>query len=240
MWLHHLYSFGFPKKKVLMAEVLKYYYPKYVDVHNYVAGNSIAKKVDNWCTLNRKVFSKIDMKLRKELINQLAGSQSGVIEKVLADLRARIQKDCDADEQSLYSNHEDDKDGKVTDEIVNRISQFIPTVSIFSTIQTLTQLTSHNPIISCASAETVRSVLNPDVVTNKNVPRHVYTRLKHELQEKDDKISTLQQKISHMESIMKLKDQRIDDLTLQIAAQSQDLDISPRSQGVSKLCGTKL
>ncbi|XP_014482866.1 PREDICTED: sperm flagellar protein 1 isoform X4 [Dinoponera quadriceps] len=183
---------------VLMAEVLKYYYPKYVDVHNYVAGNSIAKKVDNWCTLNRKVFSKIDMKLRKELINQLAGSQSGVIEKVLADLRARIQKDCDADEQSLYSNHEDDKD------------------------------------------ETVRSVLNPDVVTNKNVPRHVYTRLKHELQEKDDKISTLQQKISHMESIMKLKDQRIDDLTLQIAAQSQDLDISPRSQGVSKLCGTKL
>lgn len=64
--------------------------------------------------------------------------------------------------------------------------------------------------------EMVRSVLNPDEIANKTVPRHIFTRLKQELQEKNDTISTLQQKISHLESIMKLKDQRIDDLTLQI------------------------
>lgn len=96
-----------------MAELLKRYYPKYVDVHNYVAGNSIAKKVDNWCTLNRKVLSKIDMKLRKELINQLANSQSGIIEKVLVDLRAKILKDCNAERVSLYSGHENGKGGKL-------------------------------------------------------------------------------------------------------------------------------
>lgn len=95
-----------------MAELLKRYYPKYVDVHNYVAGNSIAKKVDNWCTLNRKVLSKIDIKLGKELINQLASSQPGVIERVLADLRSKILKDSNADKESLYADNENGKGGK--------------------------------------------------------------------------------------------------------------------------------
>lgn len=95
-----------------MAELLKRYYPKYVDVHNYVAGNSIAKKVDNWCTLNRKVLSKIDIKLGKELINQLASSQPGVIERVLADLRTKILKDSNADKESLYADNENGKGGK--------------------------------------------------------------------------------------------------------------------------------
>lgn len=90
-----------------MAELLKRYYPKHVDVHNYVAGNSIARKIDNWCTLNRKVLSKLDMRLGKDAINQLANSQPGIIEKVLVDLRAKILKDCNADRESLYSGHED-------------------------------------------------------------------------------------------------------------------------------------
>ncbi|KYN29678.1 PREDICTED: sperm flagellar protein 1-like [Trachymyrmex cornetzi] len=160
---------------VLMAELLKRYYPKHVDVHNYVAGNSIAKKTDNWSTLNRKVLSKIDIRLGKEAINQLASSQPGVIEKVLTDLRVKILKDSERDRELLYFGHEDSK----------------------------------------VSIETVKSVLN-DELANKTVPRHIFTRLKQELQEKNDTISTLQQKISHLESIMKLKDQRIDDLTLQI------------------------
>ncbi|EFN67021.1 Sperm flagellar protein 1 [Camponotus floridanus] len=179
-WIDQI-KFSRPKKNiardfsdgVLMAELLKRYYPKHVDVHNYVAGNSIARKIDNWCTLNRKVLSKLDMRLGKEAINQLANSQSGSIEKVLADLRAKILKDCNADRESLYSGHED-------------------------------------------SEEMVKSVLNPDEIANKTVPRHVFIRLKQELQEKNDTISTLQQKISHLENIMRLKDQRIDDLTVQI------------------------
>ncbi|KAL6426665.1 hypothetical protein ACFW04_009209 [Cataglyphis niger] len=156
-----------------MAELLKRYYPKYVDVHNYVAGNSVARKIDNWCTLNRKVLSKLDMRLGKETINQLASSQPGIIEKVLTDLRSKILKDSNADRESLYSGHED-------------------------------------------SEEMVKSVLNPDEVANKSVPRHIFIRLKQELHEKNDMISTLQQKISHLENIMRLKDQRIEDLTMQI------------------------
>ncbi|XP_046630017.1 sperm flagellar protein 1 [Neodiprion virginianus] len=96
---------------VLMAELLKKYYPRYVDVHNYIAGSSIAKKIDNWAMLNRKVLSKLDMKLSKEVIGRLANSQQGVIEKVLSSLRAKILKDCNADRDSLYFDHEENGRG---------------------------------------------------------------------------------------------------------------------------------
>ncbi|KYM96281.1 PREDICTED: sperm flagellar protein 1-like [Cyphomyrmex costatus] len=190
---------------VLMAELLKRYYPKYVDVHNYVAGNSIAKKTDNWSTLNRKVLSKIDMRLGKDAINQLAGSQPGIIEKVLTDLRVKILKDSEKDRELLYFGHEDSED----------------------------------------NTETVKSVLNPDELANKTVSRRIFTRLKQELQEKNDTISTLQQKISHLESIMKLKDQRIDDLTSQITRLPIERNVAtPRSHvigsGISKRISTKL
>lgn len=94
-----------------MAELLKRYYPKHVDIHNYIPGNSIAKKIDNWCTLNRKVLSKLDIKLDKDIINQLANSQPGAIEKLLTDVRVKILKDCNADRDSLYSVYEENGEG---------------------------------------------------------------------------------------------------------------------------------
>ena len=90
-----------------MAELLKRYYPRLVDVHNYIPGNSIAKKIDNWCTLNRKVLSKIEMKISKDTINRLANSQPGAIEKVLSDLHLKILKDCNADSEALYDEQEE-------------------------------------------------------------------------------------------------------------------------------------
>ncbi|XP_012287950.1 sperm flagellar protein 1 [Orussus abietinus] len=160
---------------VLMAELLKKYYPRHVDVHNYISSCSIVKKVDNWCTLNRRVLSKIGMKLSKEVINQLANSQSGVIEKVLIDLRRKILKNCNADRDSLYFDYEENGKG-----------------------------------------ETVRSILNPEEVANKTVPRHIFLKLKEELQQKVEAINVLNHKISHLESVMKLKDQRITDLVAQL------------------------
>ena len=94
-----------------MAELLKRYYPRYVELHNYRYRNSIAFKVDNWTTLNRKVLSKIGMKLSKNVITGLVYSKPGVIESVLADLRAKILKDCNADRDSLYFEYDDNGKG---------------------------------------------------------------------------------------------------------------------------------
>lgn len=40
---------------VFMAELLKKYYPRMVDLHNYPPANSIANKLKNWQVLNTKV-----------------------------------------------------------------------------------------------------------------------------------------------------------------------------------------
>lgn len=94
-----------------MAELLKRYYPRHVDLHNYTSKNSIANKIDNWSTLNRKVMSKIGTKLSKDVIVRLANSEPGVIDSVLGDLRTKILKDCNAERDSLYFDYEDNGKG---------------------------------------------------------------------------------------------------------------------------------
>lgn len=97
----------------MMAELLKRYYPKYVDVKNYIPGCSLSKKIDNWCTLNRKVLSKLDIKLSKDTINSLAQSQPGTIEKILFDIRSKIIKDCNKSRSTLLNCYCDsEKEGK--------------------------------------------------------------------------------------------------------------------------------
>ncbi|XP_066999246.1 sperm flagellar protein 1 isoform X2 [Anabrus simplex] len=77
---------------ILMAELLKYFYPKLVDLHNYRATCSKACKIDNWAVLNRKVFSKLNIKLSPKLMEQLADAVPGVVDSLLIQLRARIEE----------------------------------------------------------------------------------------------------------------------------------------------------
>ncbi|KAL6446519.1 hypothetical protein ACFW04_001220 [Cataglyphis niger] len=77
---------------VLMAEILKVYYPRYVELHNYVPASNLNMKKENWNTLNRKVLAKIDMKLSKDTIHHLANASQGAIEKLLLELKMKILK----------------------------------------------------------------------------------------------------------------------------------------------------
>jgi len=43
----------------LVAEVVKHYIPKLVELHNYSAAHSQSQKMYNWNTLNLKVFKKL-------------------------------------------------------------------------------------------------------------------------------------------------------------------------------------
>jgi hypothetical protein len=75
---------------ILMAEVLKYFYPKLVDLHNYQEANSINKKIDNWNTLNQKVFKKLNINLSKKIIDEVSHSQIGTIEIILKIIYDKI------------------------------------------------------------------------------------------------------------------------------------------------------
>lgn len=40
----------------MAAEVVKHFFPKLVDLHNYTAAHSTQQKLCNWSTLNRRVY----------------------------------------------------------------------------------------------------------------------------------------------------------------------------------------
>lgn len=45
----------------MVAEIIKYYWPKLIDLHNYVPASSLTNKISNWDTLNRKVNFKLQV-----------------------------------------------------------------------------------------------------------------------------------------------------------------------------------
>ncbi|KAG3019794.1 hypothetical protein PC121_g4419 [Phytophthora cactorum] len=75
---------------ILAAEVVAFYFPKLVQMHNYSAANSVKQKQYNWNTLNRKVFRKLHISLSKEDIDDLVQCQSGAIEHLLVKLQIKI------------------------------------------------------------------------------------------------------------------------------------------------------
>lgn len=75
---------------VLMAELLKYYYPCYVDLHNYSPAFKRASKVDNWSTLNRKVFSKLNFHITDTTIAEIVSCTEKPILNLLTQIRLMV------------------------------------------------------------------------------------------------------------------------------------------------------
>jgi hypothetical protein len=68
---------------MMMAELIHHYNPKIISVHNYPATNAVAKKIENWKTLNTKVLKKIGITLSKEEIENIANAVPNAIELLL-------------------------------------------------------------------------------------------------------------------------------------------------------------
>ena len=101
---------------VLMAEVLKYLYPKLVNLHNYPEVHSTKQKIYNWQTLNEKVFKKIELPLSQKTIDSLANAEQGVIEKVLKKLYLKVKNDeCSLQKIDLMNSQKLKKENKEID-----------------------------------------------------------------------------------------------------------------------------
>uniref|UniRef100_A0A1Q3FT99 Putative sperm flagellar protein 1 n=1 Tax=Culex tarsalis TaxID=7177 RepID=A0A1Q3FT99_CULTA len=75
---------------VLVAEIVHQLFPRLVDLHNYTRGFSLARKLDNWDTLNRKVFKKLELGLTPEVINAIACGEPGAVDVVLLEILMRV------------------------------------------------------------------------------------------------------------------------------------------------------
>ena len=75
---------------VLMAEIMKHYYPKLVDIYNYPGANSTQLKLVNWNTLCLKVFRKIGFSITKDELDNVVNSKPKAIENVLWKLYNKL------------------------------------------------------------------------------------------------------------------------------------------------------
>ncbi|CAJ1014880.1 CH-like domain in sperm protein/CAMSAP CH domain containing protein, putative [Leishmania lindenbergi] len=102
--LHELYTWvdeipiSRPKRNIArdfadgcsVAEILKFFFPKLVDLHNYVPAMSHAKKLDNWNTLNTKVLRKLYFEVPPEEVEDIIAAVPGAIERFLRALRLKV------------------------------------------------------------------------------------------------------------------------------------------------------
>lgn len=75
---------------VLLAEMIKSVYPQLVELHNYPNASSTKQKEQNWGTLNRKVLSRMGLKLTQTEISDVINCKPFTIEQVLAKVYNQI------------------------------------------------------------------------------------------------------------------------------------------------------
>lgn len=68
---------------VLVAEIIKFFIPKIVELHNYITSNNLKTKTENWNTLNRKVLKNLNLKLSSDEIKAVVNHTPGYVEMVL-------------------------------------------------------------------------------------------------------------------------------------------------------------
>ena len=76
---------------VLLAEVIKHFLPKVIDLHNYSAFNSVTQKKSNWETLNKKPLKRLGFQLTKAEIDSLVNCQPDAVERLLKTVKSKIE-----------------------------------------------------------------------------------------------------------------------------------------------------
>ncbi|KAK3584448.1 hypothetical protein CHS0354_006067, partial [Potamilus streckersoni] len=218
---------------VLAAEIVKHYFPKLVELHNYSPAAATKQKQENWYLFNRRVLKKLDLDLSDEVIKALANSKPRVIEKVLLLLRLQIDKFLEKSDTPPG----DSRSPRVHDAGAGTVRSMSPQRQIKSEPPLSPrkyargEIPHGHPDRSHYKGELVaffpRSYLTdskpyvPDPRTfmapvTDNVPRILYEEREMECMAKEETIKILNAKINRLEHLLHLKDVRIEDLTLQI------------------------
>lgn len=187
---------------VMMAELIKHYFPKYLDLHNYQSASGTDQKRKNWMLLNRKAFKKLNFELSQDVIDNLSKSKPGTIERVLLLLRTKIDRDMF--EKKQYS---DRPEADQNPPAVNPASN-TPGRAPNSRLPASRVVAPTAPVKKSGS---VQNISQPDFV-----PRLAYEEKVQESLAKDETLEILNAKVRRLEHLLHLKDIRIDDLQARI------------------------
>ena len=99
---------------VLLAEIIKNYLPRLVDLHNYPSCSNSKHKESNWNVLNNKVLKRIGIKLTKKEINDIIKCEHLAIEHLLQRvynvLQGKINMNKEQKSNSNFNNQKNNSD----------------------------------------------------------------------------------------------------------------------------------
>ena len=102
---------------VLVAEIVKHFIPKLVEMHNYSQAHSVSQKTYNWNTLNVKILKKLGLNLSKKEIEDIVAMAPDSIEKVLFALKMSI-------DNKLNNKHPQNESGNENNYVQNMNSGY--------------------------------------------------------------------------------------------------------------------
>ncbi|KAJ8361636.1 hypothetical protein SKAU_G00181610 [Synaphobranchus kaupii] len=196
---------------VMAAEVVKFYFPKLVELHNYTPANSTQQKLSNWDTLNRKVFPKLNFHVPEDSVKKISLCTAGLIESVLCTLRERL---------------EDKRLGRTLDERGTQDLEYYSTINEKSKTDYLRvpaapAQTKPGPGPKKEESKVLqKSRPQPNAVTGSHVDptfRVLMEEKEQALLALQETVEILQIKVNRLEHLVQLKDLRIEDLTRHLA-----------------------
>ncbi|CAF4699705.1 unnamed protein product [Rotaria socialis] len=195
---------------VMVAELIKYYFPSWVDLHNYAAANSTQQKLINWGLLNRKIFCRFGLNVPEHIMRGICLGRAGLIEIFLYNLRTKI-------DDYLYGmeTHSSDPQYRIlhhkekTSEANTLTSRQVQQYSSPTEQSSMSKSRINGGNVSKKSQSMYN--LNTDMVS-----RIEYDEKEQESIAKDEEIQILQAKIRRLEHLLHLKDVRVDELSMQL------------------------
>ncbi|XP_061913619.1 sperm flagellar protein 1 isoform X3 [Entelurus aequoreus] len=187
---------------VMAAEVVKHFFPKLIDLHNYTPASSTQQKLSNWSLLNRKVFSKLNFHVPEKSVKKIVLRTAGVIESVLTTLREKIDKKLE------YNSHNDLEYYDTSN------AESSHTDLCESEVRYLSQMASDGlNKDDKLKLEKSRIQNTAQFYSNLDPPlRKILKEKEHAAMALQETVEILQMKVSKLERLVQLKDLRIDDL----------------------------
>ncbi|XP_053556312.1 sperm flagellar protein 1 [Bombina bombina] len=184
---------------VLVAELVKFYFPKLVEMHNYVPANSSQQKLSNWTTLNKKVLSKLNFSVPYDVIRKIIQCSPGVVELVINTLRHKIE--------------EKQKQNKMEKE-TNASPEAITPADSGYVAKHKSNGIEHSPRHPAKGENSSKSQLGYSQNASTDTSLRIQIAEKEQaLLESQETVQILQAKVRRLEQLLHLKSVRIDDLT---------------------------
>jgi len=184
---------------ILMAEVVKHFIPRIVDLHNYSAANSVGPKMANWNTINAKIFKKLGFQVSKSDINKIINSSAEIIERLLLLVKTKIQQYLSrpkmSPQQITQDNNQDESEDTKNEE---------------KGIGNLTKMNKEGVFGG-----------NPLIQKNKSLTQELIEK-DNIIKELKETIEILEEKIKKLEQLIKLKDSKIQTMANKLAEGNQN------------------